>query len=209
MAGYGATECGPLLAINSALEHQYGTVGMMLPGIESRIEPVEGIDAMGGRVGRLFVRGPNVMNGYLKDGEASRKRLVEQGGWYDTGAVVDITRVGFLKLVGRVKRFAKISGEMISLTALEETLARRFGDRRPVAVVVRSDQRRGERIAAVTADAGLDLATIRETLKAAGFSDLAVPREIHLVKEVPKLGTGKIDYVALGGMMEEQPDRAG
>ncbi len=121
-----------MVSINSRLDHAYGTVGMVLPGMEYKLGVVPGIDARGGRVGRLLVRGRNVMKGYLKDEKANRKYLVEDGGWYDTGDVVEITEEGFLKIVGRVKRFAKVGGEMVSLAAVEDALADAFGDHRKV-----------------------------------------------------------------------------
>ncbi|MGD0232290.1 MAG: AMP-binding protein [Syntrophorhabdales bacterium] len=205
MTGYGATECAPLVSMTSDLEYQYGTVGTVLPGIALRLEPVLGIDGKDGRVGRLLVRGRNVMKGYLKNDRANHKYLVEDDGWYDTGDIVEVTEEGFLKIVGRLKRFAKVSGEMISLSALEEVLAAIFGDRKPLAVIARSDEKRGERIAVVTSDSALGLKAVREALKSRGFSDLASPREILYVKEMPRLGTGKIDYVALGDIARDAP----
>ncbi|OPY66920.1 MAG: Bifunctional protein Aas [Syntrophorhabdaceae bacterium PtaU1.Bin034] len=205
MSGYGATECSPIVSINSALEHEYGTVGKVLPGIEYKLSRVEGIDDRDGRVGKLFVRGKNVMKGYLKNEKANHKYLVEDEGWYDTGDIVEITDDGFLKIVGRLKRFAKISGEMISLTAIEEALAARFGDRKAAAVMSVPDERKGEKLIVITNNQEVDARSVREALKEKGFSDLAVPREVSFMKEIPKLGTGKIDYVKLKEMMQEGP----
>lgn len=202
MSGYGATECSPILSINSALRHGYGTVGALLPGIDWKIVPVAGIEDAGGRAGRLFVRGKNVMVGYLKNEKANHKYLIEDGGWYDTGDVVEITEEGFLKILGRMKRFAKISGEMISLTAVEEAIARELGGRKDVAVMAKSDEKRGEALVVVTNDPRIDASFLREIVRARGFSDLAVPREIRFMREMPKLGTGKIDYIKLKEMME-------
>ncbi len=203
LAGYGVTECSPMVSINSALEHVYGTVGMVLPGIEYKLGVVPGIDSRGGRMGKLLVRGRNVMKGYLKDEEANHKYLVEDGGWYDTGDVVEITEEGFLKIVGRLGRFAKVGGEMLSLAAIEDTLADAFGDRNwAVAVIARHDEQRGERLAVVTNNPGIDVKAVREALQGKGFPDLAIPREVRFMKEMPKLGTGKIDYVTLRGMVE-------
>ena len=145
MSGYGATECAPIVSINSALEHEYGTVGKVLPGIEYKLVPVTGIDDKGGSVGKLYVRGKNVMKGYLKNDAANHKYLVEDGGWYDTGDMVEVNEKGFLKIVGRLKRFAKISGEMISLTALEEALAGQFGERKEIAVMAVTDELKGRK----------------------------------------------------------------
>lgn len=201
MSGYGATECSPILSINSALEHQFGTVGKVLPGIDYKLLPVEGIEDKAGTVGKLYVRGKNVMKGYLKNDGANHKYLVEDEGWYDTGDIVEITEEGFLKIVGRLKRFAKISGEMVSLTAIEVALAEYFGERKEVAVLSVPDEQKGERLVLVTNNPEVGLKDIREILKAQGFSDLASPRDIQFMKEIPKLGTGKTDYVKLREMI--------
>ena len=197
MSGYGATECSPIISINNALEHGYGTVGKILPGMEYKLVPVEGIDNKQGRVGKLSIKGKNVMVEYLKNEKANKKFLLEDQGWYDTGDIVEITDDGFLKIVGRLKRFSKISGEMVSLTAVEEALAGQFGERKEAAVMAVSDERKGERLIIVTNSKDAEQKAVREILKTKGFSDLACPREIRYMKDIPKLGTGKIDYVRL------------
>jgi acyl-[acyl-carrier-protein]-phospholipid O-acyltransferase / long-chain-fatty-acid--[acyl-carrier-protein] ligase len=110
---------------------------------------------------------------------------------------VEITEEGFVRIVGRLKRFSKISGEMISLTAVEEALTGEFDDRKELAIVAVPDEQKGERLVVVTNNSKVDLKAIRHVLKAKGFSDLATPRGIRHLKELPKLGTGKIDYVKL------------
>ncbi len=201
LSGYGATECGPLLSIESALQHEYGTVGALLPGIEHRIVPVEGIDGKGGTAGRLLVRGKNVMKGYLND-EAAARSTAEDRGWYDTGDIVEITEEGSLKIVGRLRRFAKVSGEMISLSSVEEVLSRELAGRKDLAVMAVSDEKKGESLIVVTNNPAIEQKNVRETLKANGFSDLAVPRRVVFLKEMPKLGTGKINYVRLQEVIE-------
>ncbi len=202
MSGYGATECSPIISINNSLEHEYGTVGKILPGMEYKLVPVEGIDNKQGRAGKLYVKGKNVMTGYLKNEKANEKFRVEDHGWYDTGDIVEITDEGFLKIAGRLKRFSKISGEMISLTAVEEALAGQFGERKEAAVMAVSDERKGERLILVTNSKDAGQKDIREILKAKGFSDIACPREIRYMKDIPKLGTGKIDYVRLKELLK-------
>lgn len=197
MSGYGVTECAPVVCMNSALEHEYGTVGKVLPGIEFKLMPVAGIDEKEGRSGRLFVKGRNVMLGYLKNEEANRKYLVEDGGWYDTGDIVEVDESGFVKIVGRLKRFSKISGEMISLTAVEEALSGLFGERKETAIMAVTDERKGEKLVLVTNSREADLKRARERLRERGLSDLASPREIVYMREIPRLGTGKVDYVKL------------
>jgi len=197
MSGYGATECSPVITMNSALQHEYGTVGRVLSGIEYKLSPAAGIDSKGGSVGRLFVKGKNVMKGYLKNDKANLKYLVEDEGWYDTGDIVEVTPEGYLKIVGRLKRFSKISGEMVSLTAVEDTLAGIFGERKTVVVMAMEDERKGEKLVLITNEKGADLKSVRERVREKGLPDLACPREIIYMKDIPKLGTGKVDYVKL------------
>ncbi len=201
MSGYGVTECSPIISINNAIEHEYGTVGKTLPGIEHKLMPVEGVESKDGHVGRLCVKGKNMMKGYLKNENANRKYLIEDQGWYDTGDIVEVTEKGFLRIVGRLKRFSKISGEMISLTAIEEALTREFGDRKDIAVMAITDERKGEKLILITNNKEIELKTAREKLKTRGFSELACPKDIRFIKEIPKLGTGKVDYMKLKEML--------
>jgi acyl-[acyl-carrier-protein]-phospholipid O-acyltransferase/long-chain-fatty-acid--[acyl-carrier-protein] ligase len=202
LEGYGATECSPVLCANNRIEAQFGSVGRFMPGMEWRLERVDGVSerAPDGRIvsGRLFVRGPNVMRGYLNpEADAAFQAL---GGWYDTGDLARIDDDGFVFLLGRMKRFAKISGEMVSLTAVEDALAGAFpqhGLRCEVAVVAVADEEKGEKLIAITNAARLSMDEVRQAIKAKGLTNLCVPREIRIVPEIPKLGTGKINHRAL------------
>lgn len=198
LEGYGATECAPCVAVNTPLEPRHGSVGKIMPGMEYRLEPVEGVED----AGRLFVRGPNVMAGYLNaDANAHFKEL---NGWYDTGDIVNVDSDGFFHIRGRMKRFAKISGEMVSLTAVEDALAGafpQFGLRCQTAVLSRPDEDKGEALIAVTNEPKLTLEEIRNAIKAKGLSNLCVPREIKVVREIPKLGTGKVNHRELQKMI--------
>jgi acyl-[acyl-carrier-protein]-phospholipid O-acyltransferase/long-chain-fatty-acid--[acyl-carrier-protein] ligase len=191
LEGYGATECGPCLSANLPMRSRHGSAGRFLPGIEHRLEPVEGV-AEGGR---LFVRGPNIMRGYLNP-EANAK-FQALGGWYDTGDIVRIDPDGFLFILGRLKRFAKVSGEMVSLAAVEDALAGAFpqyGLRFAVAVVARPDATRGEKLIAVTNEPRLTMEEVRAAIHARGLSNLAAPREIKPIHDLPRLGTGKVNH---------------
>ena len=191
LEGYGATECSPCLSVNTPLIPRFGSVGRLLPGMEYKLESVEGVT----EGGRLLVRGPNVMRGYLNpDADAKFQAL---GGWYDTGDIVRVDEDGYLYILGRLKRFAKVSGEMISLTAVEDALAGAFphyGLRCQVAVLSRPDADKGEVLIAVTNEARLTQEEIRAAVKVKGLANLCVPREIKVVREIPKLGTGKVDH---------------
>ena len=191
LEGYGATECSPCISANTPMRPRPGSAGELLPGIEYRLEPVEGVP----EGGRLFVRGPNVMRGYLNP-EANAK-FQSLGGWYDTGDIVKVDEDGYLYILGRLKRFAKVSGEMVSLTAVEEALAGAFpqyGLKCAVAVVAKPDEAKGEKLIAVTNEPRLTLDALREVIRARGFSNLAVPRELKVIREIPRLGTGKINH---------------
>ncbi len=197
--GYGATECSPCLSATTPLEPKHGTAGRFLPGVEHKLEPVDGVtDA-----GRLFVRGPNIMKGYLNP-DANAK-FQASGGWYDTGDIVAVDAEGFVSIRGRMKRFAKISGEMVSLTAVEDALAGAFpqyGLRCQTAIVTRPDEDKGEALICCTNEPKLTPAEIRDVIKGKGLSNLCVPREIVVVKEIPKLGTGKVNHRELQAMVQ-------
>jgi acyl-[acyl-carrier-protein]-phospholipid O-acyltransferase / long-chain-fatty-acid--[acyl-carrier-protein] ligase len=163
-----------------------------------RLEPVEGVE----EGGRLFVKGPNLMAGYLNaDADAKFKDLQ---GWYDTGDIVHVDHDGYFYIRGRLKRFAKVSGEMVSLTAVEDALAGAFpqyGLRCQVAVVARPDEEKGEALIAVSNEPRLTLEEIRAAIKSRGLTNLCVPREIKVVREIPKLGTGKVNHRELQKML--------
>ena len=142
LEGYGATEASPVIAVNKPTDNRRGTVGGLLPGVEARLEPVEGIP--GG--GKLLVRGPNIMAGYLN---AAGGIDPPDGGWHDTGDVVSLGDDDWIKILGRVKRFAKIGGEMVSLTAAEDLASAVWPDCRH-AVVSLPDPKKGERLILVT-----------------------------------------------------------
>jgi acyl-[acyl-carrier-protein]-phospholipid O-acyltransferase/long-chain-fatty-acid--[acyl-carrier-protein] ligase len=200
LEGYGATECAPCVSVNTPLEPRYGSVGRLLPGMDYELEPVEGVED--GQ--RLFVHGPNVMKGYLH-AEANAK-FQALGGWYDTGDIVSVDAEGYLHILGRMKRFAKVSGEMVSLSAVEDALAGAFpqyGLRCQVAIITHPDAEKGEALIAVTNEPKLTLDEIRDAIKAKGLTNLSTPREIKVVKEIPKLGTGKVNHRELQALIEK------
>jgi acyl-[acyl-carrier-protein]-phospholipid O-acyltransferase/long-chain-fatty-acid--[acyl-carrier-protein] ligase len=202
LEGYGATETGPVLAINTPMHTRDGTVGRLFPEIAARLEPVEGI--AGG--GRLFVSGPNVMLGYLS-AEEPGIIVPPPDGWYDTGDVVAIDDSGFVTILGRAKRFAKIAGEMVSLAAVEDWAASLwpgFGH----AATALPDSRKGERIVLLTTRPAAARADFAAYVRGRGLPEIGTPAEIVFVAAIPLLGTGKVDYRAVGAIAERPPASA-
>jgi acyl-[acyl-carrier-protein]-phospholipid O-acyltransferase/long-chain-fatty-acid--[acyl-carrier-protein] ligase len=196
LEGYGATEASPVIAVNKPEDNRRGTVGALLPGMETRIIPVPGID----RGGRLLVRGPNVMSGYL---DAAWALEPPEDGWHDTGDVVEMSNDSWITILGRVKRFAKIGGEMVSLTAAEGLAAGLWPESRHAVIAV-PDGKKGERLILVTDRRDADVVKLVAHAHAVGASDLAVPRRIVRATEIPVLGSGKTDYVAIQRMVEAE-----
>jgi acyl-[acyl-carrier-protein]-phospholipid O-acyltransferase/long-chain-fatty-acid--[acyl-carrier-protein] ligase len=194
--GYGVTECSPVVAVNNPFNNHYGTVGQALPMLETRLDPVEGI-ADGGR---LFVKGPNVMSGYINP-EAPDVVEAPKDGWHDTGDIVHIDAEGFIRILGRAKRFAKIAGEMVSLTAVERIAEQVWPDNRHAVVAV-SDDKKGERLILITDRNDADVTRLTDWAKSHGTPILAIPKKIVKVAAVPVLGSGKTDYVALQKLAE-------
>lgn len=193
--GYGTTETAPVLSINTPLFNRFGTVGRFLPGIEWRTESVPGIE----EGGNLFVKGPNVMAGYL----LHDKGFVPAPEWYDCGDVVSVDQQGFVTIRSRLKRFAKVSGEMVSLDAVERTAEQCFSTNRNAAINL-PDQRKGEKIILYTMDKNASKQLLREFMVQGKQSMLAMPSDIVIVDKLPLLGTGKTDYVTLKVMADKE-----
>jgi acyl-[acyl-carrier-protein]-phospholipid O-acyltransferase/long-chain-fatty-acid--[acyl-carrier-protein] ligase len=205
MEGYGATECAPVLSLNTPLTYRPGTVGRLLPGIEHRLVPLAGI----ARGGVLHVRGPNLMRGYyLYDSpETLQPPGSEVGaGWYNTGDVVDVDEDGFVTIHGRVKRFAKIAGEMISLEAVERIACQASPGHQHAATLELASQS-GESTVLFTTDPGLDRVALQKAARELGAQDLAVARRVVHVSALPLLGSGKTDYVTLKTLAGEAAAR--
>ena len=192
LEGYGVTEGSPVLAANQPGDIRAGTVGKLLPGVEARLEPVEGLTG----AERLFVRGPNIMQGYITP-DAPGVVVPLADGWHDTGDVVSFDEDGYMSIRGRMKRFAKIGGEMVSLAVVENCAASLWPDNLHAAAIL-PDERRGEQIVLVTDRASPDRAALLAWAQDHGVPEIAVPKKIVAVAEVPVLGTGKLDYVAIG-----------
>jgi acyl-[acyl-carrier-protein]-phospholipid O-acyltransferase/long-chain-fatty-acid--[acyl-carrier-protein] ligase len=204
LEGYGVTETAPVLAMNSPIANKVGTVGRLSPLMQHRLEPVPGIEARQGDsdVGRLFVKGPNVMLGYYR---AERPGIIEApvDGWHDTGDIVAIDPQGYITIKGRAKRFAKIGGEMISLSAVEALASEVWPSVVSIVVSV-PDARKGERLVLLTQDIKAKREEFLRHAKSRGISELSVPAEIMVVDRIPLLGSGKPDFVAASKLARER-----
>lgn len=190
--GYGATECAPVLAVNTPMANKFGTVGEFLPSMDYQLEPVPGVDG-----GKLLVKGPNLMTGYLKE---DKPGIVQPfGQWYDTGDIVNVSKEGFVTILGRVKRFVKIAGEMVSLEAVDKIVSS-VSDKL-FATSHQADVNKGEQIVLFTLDEELTKEKIKKAISEKNQSNLMMPAQIRVVKEIPLLGSGKIDYVKLKQMV--------
>ncbi len=199
LEGYGVTETSPVAAVNQPGAMRPGTVGHLLAGMEARLEPVEGIP----NAGRLFLKGPNVMLGYIRP---QNPGVIEPtpGGWHDTGDVVSIDEDGFVAIKGRMKRFAKVGGEVVSLAVVENCASAVWPDFAHAAVAF-PDGRKGEQVILVTTNPEADRLELVGWAHNHGVAELAIPRRVIHVAEIPVLGTGKTDYVKVEKMAFTAP----
>lgn len=189
MEGYGTTETAPVISLNTPMHVKKGTVGRVLPGMQVRIEKVDGIE-LGGN---LLVKGPNVMKGYLIHGQG----FVPCPEWYSCGDIVQVDEEGFLSIQGRVQSFAKIGGEKVSLPMVEELVSMSLPLQATCAAVAVPDARKGERIVVYHNSADAQLQPLRESMKQKGHPGIYMPSELRYVEKLPLLGSGKVDYVTI------------
>ncbi len=202
LEGYGVTEAAPVISANQPGMNRHGTVGHFIPGIEARVEPVEGIHDGG----RLYVRGPNMMLGYMRPEEPG-KIAAPPDGWHDTGDVVAIDEDGYLSIRGRLKRYAKIGGESVSLTVVENCASALWPDHAHAAIAVK-DERKGECIVLVTTNPEAERSDLVVWVHNHGVPELAVPRRVIRVNDIPVLGTGKTDYFGVAKMVAKDAEAA-
>ena len=196
LEGYGATETAPVLSFNTPMHFKLGTVGRLLPGIEHKLKTVPGIE--GG--GKLVVRGPNVMKGYLLADQPG-VLVPPADGWYDTGDIVGIDEHGFVSIQGRAKRFAKIAGEMVSLGAVEELALNTWPNERHAAIIL-PDPKKGEQVVLVSEFEQASRDDLLKAARASGIAEIMVPKSVKTVNELPLLGSGKTDYPGVEALVQ-------
>jgi acyl-[acyl-carrier-protein]-phospholipid O-acyltransferase/long-chain-fatty-acid--[acyl-carrier-protein] ligase len=201
LEGYGVTEASPVIAVNTPIAHKAGSVGQILPGMEYYLEPVPGI----GEGGRLIVRGPNVMVGYLLPGaDGIRPPSTDRGpGWYDTGDIAFVDDEGFIHIRGRARRFAKIGGEMVSLAAVEELALQTWPEYNHAAVAI-ADEKKGEKIILVSDCPEASRRGIQEKARELRYSELCIPRKVFRAEKLPLLASGKTDYITLSKLLQQE-----
>lgn len=198
--GYGATETSPVIAGNTPMANRAGTVGQIMPGMDYRLLNVPGLDE--GQ--RLQIRGPNVLMGYLLNDNPGVlvPPATELGeGWYDTGDIVTIDNDGFVRICGRAKRFAKVAGEMVSLTSVEVLASKLWPDALHAAIAI-PDTRKGEQVVLLTTIADASRAHLLSQAQNDGIAEINIPRKVIPISNMPVLGTGKIDYVSANRLVE-------
>jgi acyl-[acyl-carrier-protein]-phospholipid O-acyltransferase/long-chain-fatty-acid--[acyl-carrier-protein] ligase len=186
------------MALNTPMFNKFGTVGRLLPGMTAKLEKVEGVE----EGGRLYIKGPNVMLGYVR---ADRPGVLEPPpeGWHDTGDIVTIDEQGFVAIKGRAKRFAKVGGEMVSLAAVEMLAGDLWPDN-VSAVAALPDPRKGERLVMVTDKHGATRSEFITYARSKHASELMFPSEVVVLDKLPLLGSGKVDQMTVQKFVREQ-----
>ncbi|MBS4049926.1 MAG: AMP-binding protein [Methylomonas sp.] len=192
LEGYGATETAPVTSVNTPMDYKAGTVGRFMPDLLYKLEPVPGIE----HGGKLHVAGPNIMKGYLlpdNPGMLVPPCSLYGEGWYDTGDIVHVDEDGFIHIQGRSKRFAKVSGEMVSLTAVEQLASHAWPSAQHAAISL-PDAKKGEQVILLTTQAA---ATPKQLADASpGIAAITLPKKILVLDKIPVLPTGKTDYIS-------------
>jgi len=202
MEAYGSTECSPVVSANNRIFNRFGSIGKLLPAIEYKIEPVPGIE----KGGELVIRGPNIMLGYIMPDNPGVLVPLKDG-WYHTGDVVEIDEIGFVYIKDRIKRFAKIGGEMVSLNAVHEMVCKAYeadGSDCQYGVVATPHESKGEQIILVTNNHNVTQDGLHQYIRANRMSELYLPRVILYMDKLPVFATGKADNVTLKKMVMEQ-----
>ncbi len=189
--GYGTTETSPIISFNSPMKNKDWSVGRAVPGLKCELEPIESID----NGGKLVVSGDNVMLGYLKEDNPG-VIVPPKDGKYDTGDIVEIDEDGYITIIGRIKRFAKIAGEMVSM-AMVESEVNKVWKGSTNAIIAEKDDKKGEKLVIITDRKEAKIIEITQFFKHEGLSEISIPRIARYMENIPLLGNGKINYVEL------------
>jgi acyl-[acyl-carrier-protein]-phospholipid O-acyltransferase/long-chain-fatty-acid--[acyl-carrier-protein] ligase len=205
LEGYGTTETSPVISVNAPSRNRPGSVGQVLPNIKVRMENYETGEECGvGEIGKILVKGASVMSGYFDDFEGSALRI--RHGWYDTGDMGFMDQDGFLWHVGRLARFLKVGGEMVSLVKVEDVLERAVPPGVFCSVVEVPDAFRGSRIVAIVTE-GVDEKEVLRQMSGE-LPNIALPRQFVVVPELPRMSSGKIDFRRLTETVREIVQKA-
>lgn len=195
LEAYGSTECSPVITGNNQTFNRFGSIGKFLPAIEYKVRPVDGIE----KGGELCVKGPNVMLGYYL-AENPGVLVRPEGGWYNTGDVVEVDEIGFVYIKDRIKRFAKLGGEMVSLNAVDNMVRKAHeadGEEFEYGIVAIPHDTKGEQLILVTNNKNVTTETLHKYIKGNGMAELYLPRVIMFKDHLPLFSTGKADNVEL------------
>lgn len=198
LEGYGTTEASPFISLNTPLYNKSGTVGKFLPGIEYKLQKIPHIHE--GQ--ELWIKGNNVMLGYICAQDSGTFKPIKNE-WLNTGDIVTIDTEGFITIIGRTKRFAKIGGETIPLNRIEE-LANEIWPLLNNACISIPDEQKGEMLILITENQNATLNEFRQFAKNQGINPLWIPKSLKIVAKLPLLGSGKPDYTYLSAVMEKK-----
>jgi acyl-[acyl-carrier-protein]-phospholipid O-acyltransferase/long-chain-fatty-acid--[acyl-carrier-protein] ligase len=200
LEGYGTTETSPVISVNTPADNRPGSVGKALPNVQVRMEHYETGESCGvNEIGKILVKGDSVMSAYFDDFEATALHL--RHGWYDTGDMGYRDEEGYLWHVGRLGRFLKVGGEMVSLVQVEDLLQRSLPDSVECGVVEVPDAVRGAKIVAAVTEKVDEKAAVARL--AESLPRIAVPRQFVVLPFLPKVPSGKVDYRALTEMVRD------
>ena len=202
LEGYGITECSPVLTINPIEKQKEKSVGRFITGVEYLITDINTYQPLEiGKEGMILARGNNIFGGYPDTSVASPFVETQGKTYYKTGDLGYVDSDGFLFITGRLKRFIKIGGEMISLPAIENVLLQKYGNEEETVLAVEGDDKIEPPQIALFTKLNIDKDEVNSYLQTHGFSSLVKIHKVYQIAEIPMLGTGKTDYKVLKGMI--------
>ncbi len=200
LEAYGTTETSPGITVNTPEFNRPGSVGRALPGVRIRVENYEtGKECRTGEIGKILVKGDNVMKGYFDDFEETAMHI--RHGWYDTGDMGWMDRDGYLWHVGRLRRFMKVGGEMISLIRVEDELEKHLPEGTVCCVVEIPDALRGAKIVAAVTKPIDEQAVLKKM--SSNLPNICLPKQFVVIDELPKMASGKIDFRTVTSMVRD------